>query len=344
MSPDGENAQVGPVPRTEVDTPPGQQDALAALPSDPSANDYFTWIARNLRLVPFEVGVALNRLRFSALQAWRFPSSARDAKEDAREIGRRAYYLRATYEGRCAIQAEVVEIVEKLLASAATEYHQVDACLEFIDDLVNPFRDDPYPPDDPDFDAARAEVCDDFFRPVREAIDRIRRIVCKGLGDRDRTLLGLGELIDQGVRRPDSHRRLCVVETIDDESDAMEGPHGRDGRSVERVPPAAPRRMTAGPRKVRNCRTVVTCPPSARRPGADPPHEDWLGQIVLRTCELGITGSLPARLLGQLEQDEATEAGRVARVEGLVAAVRLALEDRPVPGGGGDGARSGHGR
>jgi hypothetical protein len=305
-----EATPVGPVPGAEGDTPPGQREAaaLASRPPDGSTDPDLARITRNPRLVPFEVGLALNRLGFSTPQLWIFPSDYWEAEEDAREVGRRAYFLRPSYEERCALQAEVVGLVEDLLANAGRE-HRIDAWYDFEGDLKNPFRYDPYPPDDPDFDAARNDVCDDFFRPAREVIDQIRRDVCAGLGDRDRALLGLGELVDQGLRRPDAHRFLCRVEWIDDESGARDG----SGR----------RRM----------RPTVTLPRDARRPGGVPPREDWADQIIVHAHDLGIEARLPEALLRRPGPDDETEAGRVARVEGLVAAVRLALEDRSDPGG-----------
>jgi hypothetical protein len=339
-----EATHVGPLPGAEGGTPPGQPEAAALdlHPPDGSADPDLARIARYSRVVLFEVGRALNQLNFSLPQAWCFPSAHGAAREDALEVVRRANLLRPRHGERRALQAEVVGRAEDLLAIAAQEDQndlfcdfkdelcalhaeevgrfenllaiagqedQNDLFCDFEDDLKNPLWNEFDPPDDPDCDPARNELCDDYFCEVREAIDRIRRAVCAGLDDRDRALVGLGELVDQGLRRPDAYRFLCLVDWLDDESGASDG----SGRGGTRPP--------------------VTCPPAAQRPGGVPPRFDWADQIVRHAHDLGILALLPGALLRRPGPDEETEAGRVARVEGLAAAVRLALEDRPDPVG-----------
>jgi hypothetical protein len=192
---------------------------------------------------PYEAGTHLNYLLFELQQAWVRPRHSHvDLVEQlARQLGRLVRGLVAAGardELEKAVTAPLLELVE-----SARSGHYGESLSETNEELaVNLGLADP------------VKVREGLVRQVFQEIDEVRATIMRALDEGGQTMLSLGQVVDEGWRRPDIYRFM------DSKGQDWRGSSGQDEARLTTVEGAQPRQSEAS-----GDGATVCCEPTTHR-------------------------------------------------------------------------------
>jgi hypothetical protein len=258
-------------------------------------------------VVAFGLGRLWNQLRFHMIQAWfePVPSSHRDAASRvARVLGQKARFLKSTAVERERIELTVEEAADLLLDAIDEAWYE-----QTLDYILSGFNI-------VDVDLLWDNLCKDHLKRVFGTLDSLREDILAGRDDRHRLAMGLGEVVDQGLRRRDILRQIVVWR-----ADPVRELGRADGGGL----PHFSLRRPCGGEGVPVPRFLF------RKSGELPPDVGWLDRVRQRALELGIAPNLLAGesheggRTGEQEELHATNVDYAAIVDGLDGSIYTAL-------------------